>query len=858
MSLPKIYEPHAYESDVYQAWEKSEAFLPKNRGDHRAFSLVMPPPNANGNLHIGHALTNAIQDVMVRFERMRGKASLYLPGADHAGFETWVVYEKQLTAQGKTRFDFSRSELYSQVWNFVEQNKEDMLAQLRELGASCDWSRFTYTLDEKVVATAYETFNKMWKDELIYRGERIVNYCTNHGTSFSDIEVVYKSDKSKLWYIDYPLSDGSGSIQVATTRPETMLGDTAVAVHPKDERYKKLVGKMVRLPLCDREIPIIEDEAIDPEFGTGAVKVTPAHDPNDYDIASRHNLEFVRIIDFEGKITDLAPKRFQGQSVEEAREHVVTALKKEGALAKEEDYEHSVGHCYKCDSVIEPLLKDQWFVKMAPLAKKAIEAIKNKDISFFPKSKGSQLLRYLENIRDWNISRQIAWGIPIPAYQNADDPNDWIFNSDVGQETLEIDGKTYKRDPDVFDTWFSSGQWPFVTLGYPKSSDYKHFYPLSVMETGGEILFQWVGRMIMLGLYITKNVPFKDVYIHGYVLDEHGAKMSKSKGNVIAPKEIIKEYGSDALRMGLIAGRSAGLNQGFSTAKIVGARNFCNKLWNAARFVESQCPEGYKLSKPHPKTMVDYWMLEQLRVKAQTITQKLENYQFTEAYETIYHLLWDDFADWYIEVSKHQLNKDVLAFGLINILKLAHPFAPFVTESIWRTLAWEKDMLIINGWPQLKYSYEKESKDFSRIQDVVSEIRYLRSQLHLTENNLYYKDSPFIKANADLIVALTGLLGCHEVSSGHGLHLTRANVDAWIDVEENAMRDYLIKLLEERDAHMEELKILETRLENKSYLKSAPHHIVEETRTKLAEKKNLIERFKDEVDFIEISLKRYL
>lgn len=857
MSLPKVYEPQSYESDVYQAWEKSEAFIPKNRGERHTFSLVMPPPNANGNLHIGHALTNAIQDVMVRFERMRGKASLYLPGADHAGFETWVVYEKQLAQKGKTRFDYSQTELYSQVWDFVEQNKENMLRQLKELGASCDWTRFTYTLDENVISTAYATFNKMWKDELIYRGERIVNYCTKHGTSFSDIEVVYKSDKSKLWYIDYPLTDGSDSIQVATTRPETLLGDTAVAVHPDDARYREFVGKTVKLPLCDREIPIIEDPSIDPEFGTGAVKVTPAHDPNDYEIAMRHNLDFISVIGFDGKITDSAPKKLQNLDVETARKQVVATLKKENALAEEEDYEHSVGHCYKCDSVIEPLLKDQWFVKMAPLAKKAIEAIKNGEISFSPKSKGDQLLHYLENIRDWNISRQIAWGIPIPAYQNVDDSNDWIFN-DGGQDKLELDGKTYKKDPDVFDTWFSSGQWPFVTLGYPKSSDYKHFYPLSVMETGGEILFQWVGRMIMLGLYITKEAPFKNVYIHGYVLDEHGAKMSKSKGNVIAPKEIIKDYGSDALRMGLIAGRSAGLNQGFSTAKVVGGRNFCNKLWNTARFVQSQCGEGYKPSKPHPKTTADYWILEQLRVKSQTITHKLENYQFAESYETLYHLIWDDFADWYIEVSKYTLNKDVLSFALINVLKLAHPFAPFVTETIWQSLGWEKDMLIISNWPEIKHSYEKEARDFAKIQDVVSEIRYLRSQLHLTENHLYYKDSPFIKANADLVVALTGLLGCIEVSSGHGLHLTRANVDAWVDVEENAMRDYLIKLLQERDTHIEELNRLEARLENKSYIKSAPRHIVEDTKSKLAEKKNLIERFKDEVDFIEISLKKYL
>ncbi|PJE65476.1 valine--tRNA ligase, partial [Candidatus Saccharibacteria bacterium CG10_big_fil_rev_8_21_14_0_10_47_8] len=532
MKLPKAYNPAEYEADIYALWEREGAFLPLNKGSEKTFSLVLPPPNANGDLHIGHALTVAIEDSLTRYHRLRGRAALFLPGADHAGFETWVVFEKKLNAEGKSRFDYSREELYAQVWDFVQTNKHNFEAQLRELGASLDWSRFTFSLDNQVVSTAYQTFEKMWHDDLIYRGARIVNFCTYHGTGFSDIEVVHKEEQGKLWHIKYPLTDGSGHIIVATTRPETMLGDTAVAINPKDKRYVEYIGKTVRLPLVNREIPIIADEMVDVKFGSGAVKITPAHDPNDYEVAQRHELPQISVIGTDGKITQEAPKAYQGLTVQKARKKVLDDLKKESTLVDEVDYVHSVGHCYKCDSVIEPLLREQWFVSMRPLADKAIKAIKDGRISFYPASKKTQTLRYLTEVRDWNISRQIAWGIPIPAFQNVEDPGDWIFDERITEETIEVDGKTYRRDPDVFDTWFSSGLWPIVTLGGPDSDDFKRFYPLNLMETGGEILHQWVIRMVMLGLYITDEVPFTTVYIHGYVLAEDGAKMSKSLGNV--------------------------------------------------------------------------------------------------------------------------------------------------------------------------------------------------------------------------------------------------------------------------------------------------------------------------------------
>ncbi len=478
MRLPKAYSPKEYESEIYALWEKGGAFEPKNRGGDGYFSMVIPPPNANAGLHIGYGYTMAIEDTIVRYHRMQGRETLFVPGADHAGFETWVVYEKKLAEQGKSRFDFSREELYRQVWDFVEQNKEKSQSQIRALGASVDWSKFTFTLDNKVVAQAYKTFEKMWHQGLIYRGKRIVNFCTFHGTSFADIEVVHEQEKTKLWYIAYPLADGSGEVVIATTRPETKLGQSALMVNPKDERYKNLVGREVNQPLVpDKPIKIIADDYVDVEFGTGVVTVTPAHDPNDYEVAIRHKLPLIELITPEGKMSNNVPQQFRGLSVLQARETVVKALETGNYLRKTEDYVHSIGKCYKCGTPIEPLLREQWFVKMEPLAKEAIQVLTDKKIAFYPDSKRSQLIRYLEGLKDWNISRQIAWGIPIPAFQNTADPDDWIFDTRVDQATIEVHGKTYRRDPDVFDTWFSSSSWPYVTLNYPDETSLKSSTP---------------------------------------------------------------------------------------------------------------------------------------------------------------------------------------------------------------------------------------------------------------------------------------------------------------------------------------------------------------------------------------------
>lgn len=845
MQLPKTYESGEYETDIYALWEKSGVFAPHGKG--KPYSIVVPPPNANGNLHIGHALTMGLQDIAIRYHRMKGDATLFLPGADHAGFETQSVFEKQLAKEGKSRFDFSREELYGRIYDFVAQNRHNFETQFRRLGASVDWSKFTFTLDEKIVSQAYRTFKKLWDDGLIYRGERLVNFCTFHGTAFADVEVEHREEAGKLWYIRYPLTNGGGEVVVATTRPETMLGDTGVAVHPEDARYTKYVGKTVKLPLTGREVPIVADSFVDPQYGTGAVKLTPAHDPNDYEAAARHSLPKISIITHEGKISHEAPDVYRGMTVQAAREAVVHDLEAEGWITKTEDITHNVGHCYKCDTVIEPLLKDQWFVDMQPLAKPAIEALAKGKVTFYPDSKRTQLISYLEGLRDWNISRQIAWGIPIPAFQNVDDPQDWIYDERVDQEMITVGDKTYHRDPDVFDTWFSSSSWPYATLGLD-SDDFKRFYPLSLMETGGEILYPWVSRMLMLGLYVTGEVPFTAVYVHGYVMAEDGAKMSKSLGNVIDPLEVIERYGSDALRMGIVAGRAPAVNRGYDSRRVEEARNFCNKLWNIARYSETALGDTYiPGSKVKPATPADHWMLRKLQQSTEVMSQYLDEYRFGEAYELLYHFVWDDVADWYVEASKSQSDKDVLGFVLESVLKLAHPFAPFVTETIWQTLYSGTDSLLINSrWPEVPKADSGQAEDFEEIRRIVVESRAVSKALGLNRPQLYYTDVPFLRDNAELLTRLGALGGVQEVSSGTGLQLSSTTHRCWLDVDAGTLQEYAGQLAEQVTSQEKLIAQLQARLENKSYVDNAPKAIVNQTKDQLAEAQAALERLQTE------------
>ena len=850
MQLAKQYIPNDYEPNIYALWETSGALEPTGVG--KPYSIIMPPPNANGNLHIGHALDMNLKDILIRYHRMKGDDAVFIPGADHAGFETWVVYERELTKQGKSRFDFSRDQLYSQVWNFVQEKRGNMELQLRALGVSASWKHLTFTLDEKVINTVYDTFKKMWDDNLVYRGERIVNYCTEHQTSFADIEVEHKNEKGKLWKIAYPTLDKIGEIIVATTRPETMLGDVAVAVHPDDERYKKLVGTRILLPIVDKEIPIIADEYVDMNYGTGAVKITPAHDPNDFEIAKRHDLPIESIISPEGKMINV-PAQFLGLTPVEARARVLEALEALELRRGETEIEHAVGHCYKCGSVIEPMIKEQWFIKTQSLAQPAIDALKKEEITFYPASKRKELIAYLEQLKDWNISRQIPWGIPIPAFVNENDPKDWIFDTRTNEQSIVVNGTTYIREEDTFDTWFSSGQWPYIVTDYLTGGDLANYFPTDMMETGMDIMRAWVSRMIMLSLYRTGKLPFKEVYLHGMVNDEHNQKMSKSKGNVINPMELVAEFGSDATRMGVIAGRAPAQSQAFNKGSVIAARNFCNKLWNIARFVEAQIGDNHQIVDLEPQTPADHWIIRQLNDAANNIAVRIEQYRFSEASETVYHTIWDDVADWYIESSKTAINRPLLSWVLATSLKIAHPFAPFVTETIWQTLNYTDGILMREAWPTPEKFDPIAAEQFEQLKLLVAEGRWVIAELPGNKKyRLLYGNDSLIADNQDTIKHLMRLEAIEHTDQPRGLRLAAANREAWLDIDSETLYQHQEKLEMRLAEARQKLAGLKKRLENPTYVEKAPAHLVEETREQLAEQEKIITRLVSELEVISL------
>ncbi|MBI4426991.1 MAG: valine--tRNA ligase [Candidatus Magasanikbacteria bacterium] len=709
--LSKAYEAQKYETEIYKRWEESGFFAPNKDSKAKPFCVIMPPPNSNGSLHIGHAVFVTLEDIMIRYHRMKGEAALWLPGADHAGFETQVVYQKKLEKEGRNWFHIPREELYKEIWDFTQTNKKVMEGQLRRLGASCDWSREIFTLDERIVKTVNETFKKLYDDGLVYRGERIINWCVKHQTTLSDLEVKHEEKDGALTHIKYSIKNSDKFIIVATTRPETMLGDTAVAVNPKDKRYKNLIGEIVILPLVGREIPIVADAAVEMEFGTGAVKVTPSHDPLDFEIAQRHNLEKIQVIGQDGKMTVAAGAPYAGLKAEEARVKVVEDLRALGLIVKEEPHKHVVGACYKCGRVIEPLVLPQWFIKVKPLTEKALKAVKAGKTKFVTEKFEKIFFHWLKNLRDWNISRQIVWGIRIPVWYRSADAHGKSEEIYVGTEAPKGDG--WEQEKDVFDTWFSSSQWPFATLQI--TGDFKKFYPTSVMETGYDILPFWVMRMLMLGLYATGRVPFQTVYLHGLVRDKDRQKMSKSKGNVIDPLGVVDMYGADALRMALVFGVSAGNDIVISEDKIRAHRNFANKIWNASRFVlmnlgdDSKPTDSAELKK-QKLTSADAHMLKRLSEVVKRVTKFLDKFEFHLAAEEIYQFFWHEFCDKYLEEVKPRLQIEgeekraaqaVLRETLVSSLKLLHPFMPFVTESVYQMLSGkEKQFLMIEEWPK--------------------------------------------------------------------------------------------------------------------------------------------------------------
>ena len=911
MKFASSYEPGEYEADIYAAWEASGIFNPKITNkpidnnddgiDDRAersqrpatFSIVMPPPNANGNLHIGHGLTVALEDSLTRYYRLKGLSAWYIPGADHAGFETWVVYEKNLEKQGHTRFEYSRDELYARVWDFVADQRGNMELQLRALGASCSWDDLTFTLDENVIDRVYSTFEKMWNDGMIYRGEKLVNYCPKHRTAFADIEVSHKDEKGTLWDIEYKLDENeledsrafattgandeaspvttgasekaseasnSFSVIVSTTRPETLFGDVAVAVNPEDQRYKGLIGKHVKLPLTDRTIPIIADEHADPEYGTGAVKITPAHDFDDFEVGERHNLERIQVISESGKMINV-PEKYYDLSTVECRKQVLKDLKEQDLLRGEHQIVHSVAHCYKCDTVLEPMLKEQWFVDVEKLASTAISHLEKGEIKFHPQNKQKVLINYLKGLKDWNISRQIPWGIAIPMFRkvddNATDEPDWIFDRRTNLSEIEKAGVRYVRDEDTFDTWFSSSHWPMVCTDWDPEN-FNPYYPLNVMETGADILFAWVARMIMMGLYVTGEVPFKEVYLHGLVLDEHGQKMSKSKGNVINPMDLVTKYGSDAFRLGILRGRSAGMNQAFNENSVVAGRNLCNKLWNIARFIQSLADEKAEETDSNTyetNNMGEDWICREINDCLKQVEQSMKNYRFSEAIETLYQTIWDKYADWFLESQKIFRNVPLLKVTLETILIALHPFAPFVTEAIWQNLSWTEGFIITQKWPrELKYD-PISAENFESLIGIVSEVRGTLQALSGTNNAkkyaLMYDNDSLVEDNLLLIRTLTKVPSINPLNGApRGLRVALANHELYLDVPEKVVAEYRDSLTEKILAVGRELDSLNARMMNPNYVDKAPAHLVKETRDAIKEKEGLIARLKSQLELI--------
>lgn len=903
MKFTKSYEPGEFEPQIYAEWEKTGVFQPRKivaesfeAETQDCYSVVMPPPNANGNLHIGHGLTIALEDSLVRYNRLRGKSTWYIPGADHAGFETWVVYERALEKEGHTRFEYSRDELYARVWQFVQEQRGNMELQLRALGASCAWPDLTFTLDENVVSRVYQTFEKMWNDGMIYRGEKLVNFCPKHQTAFADIEVEHKDEEGKLWEVAYQLvsvpedmidsaSDFTKrEIVVSTTRPETIFGDTAVAVNPADERYQDMIGGLVKLPLTERVIPIIADEHAEMEYGTGAVKITPAHDFDDFEVGERHGLERIRVIGEDGKMTAAAGEKYAGLTTEECRKQVLEDLEAQGLLRGEKKITHAVAHCYKCGAVIEPMLKAQWFIDVKRLAKAAIEHLERGEIKFHPANKKKVLINYLEGLKDWNISRQIPWGIPIPAFRQTEtqDAPEWIFDTRTNLQKIEVGGVHYYRDEDTFDTWFSSSHWPIVCTNWLAGKE-NPYYPLNVMETGADILFAWVARMIMMGVYVTGEVPFREVYLHGLVLDEHGQKMSKSKGNVINPMDLVTKYGSDAFRLGILRGRSAGMNQAFSENSVMAGRNLCNKLWNISRFIQGMVDESHSGSVvaaemiqaeaeaevvnegavqagaelPYSTdNMGEDWICRELTACKDEIEDDMANYRFSEAVETLYSVIWDKYADWFIESQKIYKNVPLLKMTLEMILKMLHPFAPFVTEAIWQSLSWTEGLLIVQKWPTRLVFDAVSAQNFESLMVVVSETRRVLTELSGASKGkkwtLLYGDDSLVDDNQLLLTKLTGVasvISCE--GQPRGLRLALVNHEVYLDVPAEIVAEYRDNLEQRILSVGRELDALNLRMMNPNYVDKAPAALVKQTRDGIAEKTALIERLKGELRVIE-------
>lgn len=738
MEMSKTYNPSEFEKQIYEEWEREGYFKATVDSNKLPFSIVMPPPNITGQLHMGHALDETYQDTLVRYKRMQGYSTLWLPGTDHASIATEVKIVEQMAKEGITKKDIGREGFLERAWEWKKAYGGRIIEQLKLLGSSCDWSRLAFTMDERCSRAVKEVFVNLYKKGLIYRGDKIVNWCPECKTALSDAEVEYEEEDSFLWHIKYPYADGSGYITVATSRPETMLGDVAVAVNPKDKRYAGCEGKKLILPIVNREIPVIYDDYVELEFGTGAVKITPAHDPNDFEVGVRHNLEVIRVLNDNGTMNKFAGK-YQGMSSMECREKIVEELRELGLLEKIEPLHHSVGHCYRCHKTVEPLVSKQWFVKMDPLAKPAIDVVRKKSVKFIPDRFSKIYFNWMENIKDWCISRQLWWGHRIPVYY-CEDCGEMIASKEDVKTCTKCGSTNIKQDEDVLDTWFSSALWPFSTLGYPEmTEDLRYFYPTDVLVTGYDIIFFWVARMIFSGLEHMKRIPFKDVLIHGLVRDAQGRKMSKSLGNGIDPTEIIAKYGADTLRFSLINGVAAGSDMRFSDEKIEGARNFMNKIWNASRFVLLNAEDKDVQSIDKCKlNLADKWIIAKLNRTIKDVTLNMEKYEMGVALANLYDFVWSDFCDWYIELTKPILYSEdtkkandtisVLVYVLGEILKLLHPFIPFITEKIYKDIPGAGKTIMIEDFPRYnpKRNYPASIKEVEMLKDIIKTVRNVK------------------------------------------------------------------------------------------------------------------------------------
>jgi valyl-tRNA synthetase len=849
--LAKAYNPSDYEAKIYEQWEESGAFDPTSDlgqeiadPNKKPFTIIMPPPNANGDLHSGHGMF-VVEDILARFKRMQGHPTLWLPGTDHAGIETQVVYERELAKEGKSRFDLGRDDFYDAALKFTLSNQPKIINQLRSLGFSADWSRIKFTLNRDIVATVYDTFKKMHDDGHIYRGNRIVNWCTACQSSFADIEVKHLEREDAMYTLDY------GSVQIATTRPETIFADAAVAVNPEDSRYSSLIGQTATIPLVDRPVAIIGDSYVSLGVGTGALKVTPAHDTNDYEIGLRHNLPEISVIDLEGKLINV-PEVFAGLSVDDGRKAVIAALEASGKLIATTPLTHSVGIHDRCGTVIEPLITEQWYLRIAELNAPVIKAIESDQVKITPSRFKKIALDWLANEHDWNISRQNWFGIRIPVYfKTSNDPSKdaYIIAADENEAEAYYGKGGYRAETDVFDTWFSSGQWTFATL--KSTGDFDNgFYPTSVMMTARDILTKWVTRMVMFGSYRTGQVPFHDIYLWGMVNDAHGKKMSKSKGNVINPLEMTDKYGTDALRLALTIGITPGNDGTLSEEKILGYRNFCNKLWNVARYVISQLPEDYSPTQPQPQNSADAWILAKINAAVSEVTAAIEEYRFSEAGQLVYNLIWNDFADWYLEASKVEQNTNILYHSLVTILTLVHPFAPFVSEAIWEALPATQAQLITTKWPEaVKAPSEliEQAKDFDKIVQIVSELRSIRTSLKLTKMTVSFADSSFWKQHGTIISQLTRQVDLKNGIGDGGLVLSSSPSLAKVEIDTATLDSTIIRIKSDRDEKSTQLKGFDAKLANERYTASAPAHIVEETKRRRDETHMLLSKLDEQL-----------